>query len=123
VVYRAPSPGRRFAYLAAPLELAKYGADLVAVLLTVLAAKRPKSPLVNGFCSARVDRGNSVRLCCYFNDLARTALQFADSIYRPTEVNPLITYRAGDSDRTRLPRRSCRGYARLRVRVTRRRAA
>jgi hypothetical protein len=62
VVYRAPLLGRRLAYLAAPLELAKYGADLVVVLLTVLVAKRPKSPLENEFFSARVDRGDSVRL-------------------------------------------------------------
>ncbi len=52
-----------------------YGADLVTVLLTALAAKRPKSPLEIESFSARVDRGGLGTLdtkCLYFNDFGRS---------------------------------------------------
>jgi hypothetical protein len=70
-------PGfERFSGHAAPLELAKYGVDLATVLLTALAAKRPKSAPENEFFSAQAYRARLGTLdtkCLYFNDFGRSA--------------------------------------------------
>jgi hypothetical protein len=65
-----------FSGLVAPLELAKYGAVLMTVLLTALAAKLAKSAPESEFFSAQAYRARLGTLdskCCDFNDLVNSA--------------------------------------------------